>query len=195
MTEHPFHALSTDSALSALDATPQGLSSEAARERLARHGANRLPEGPRRSAWMRLLRQFHNVLIYVLMVAAVVTALLSHWVDTGVILAVIVLNAVIGFVQEGRAEAAMGALRDMLAPRAAVLRDGKRVTLDAADLVPGDIVLLDAGDHVPADLRLLTAKGMAAQEGILTGESVPVEKGTAPVAADTPLGDRAPMLW
>jgi len=107
----------------------------------------------------------------------------------------VLANAAIGFIQEGKAEAAMAAIRDMLAPKAAVLRDGRRVTVDGVDLVSGDIVLLEAGDKVPADLRVLEARGLAAQEAILTGESVPVEKTTGPVAADAPLGDRQSMLW
>ncbi len=144
---------------------------------------------------VRFLVQFHNVLIYVLLGAAVVTGALQHWVDTGVILAVVLANAIIGFVQEGKAEAAMAAIRGMLAPRAAVLRGGVRVTVDGTDLVPGDIVLLEAGDKVPADLRVIEARGLAAQEAILTGESVPVEKGKDPVAADAALGDRRSMLW
>jgi calcium-translocating P-type ATPase len=144
---------------------------------------------------MRFLVQFHNVLIYVLLGAAVVTAALQHWIDTGVILAVVVANAIIGFIQEGKAEAAMTAIRQMLAPKAAVLRGGARVTVDGTALVPGDIVLLEPGDKVPADLRVIEARGLAAQEAILTGESVPAEKGVAPVAADAPLGDRRSMLW
>jgi len=195
MTDRPFHALSADDALAALEATQHGLAGDEAQRRLEQYGPNRLQVSAQRSALRRFTAQFHNVLIYVLLVAATVTGLLGHLIDTVVILAVVVLNAVIGFVQEGRAEAAMEALRDMLAPRAAVLRDGSRETIEAADLVPGDIVLLEPGDHVPADLRLIVAKGMAAQEGILTGESVPVEKDTAPLEPDTPLGDRAPMLW
>ncbi|MFN7192468.1 MAG: HAD-IC family P-type ATPase, partial [Rhodospirillales bacterium] len=111
------------------------------------------------------------------------------------ILAVVLANAVIGFLQEGKAEAAMAAIRGMLAPKASVLRDGLRVSVDGADLVPGDIVLLEAGDKVPADLRVIEARGLAAQEAILTGESVPVEKSQAPVAADAALGDRRSMLW
>jgi calcium-translocating P-type ATPase len=144
---------------------------------------------------VRFFLQFHNVLIYVLIGAAVVTGVLQHWVDTGVILAVVLANAVIGFLQEGKAEAAMAAIRGMLAPKASVLRDGLRVSVDGADLVPGDIVLLEAGDKVPADLRVIEARGLAAQEAILTGESVPVEKSQAPVAADAALGDRRSMLW
>jgi magnesium-transporting ATPase (P-type) len=190
-----FHALDTKAALDALDASETGLSSEDAAARLERYGPNRLPESARKSPLIRFLAQFHNVLIYVLLVAAVVTGLMAHWIDTAVIVAVVLINAVIGFVQEGRAEQAMAAIRGMLAPRAAALRDGRRVTVEGEALVPGDVVLLEAGDKVPADLRLLKAKGLAAQEAMLTGESVPVDKGTDPVAAAAALGDRASMLW
>jgi calcium-translocating P-type ATPase len=189
------HARTDRSCLEALDAAPDGLSVAEAARRLAAHGPNRLPEAARRGPLMRFLAQFHNVLIYVLLGAAAVTAGLQHWVDTAVILAVVLANAVIGYLQEGKAEQAMAAIRSMLAPRAAVLRGGRRVTVSGADLVPGDIVLLEAGDKVPADLRILEARGLAAQEAILTGESVPVEKGVEPVASDAPLGDRRPMLW
>ncbi len=141
------------------------------------------------------MRHFNNVLIYVLLGAAVVTILLQHWVDTSVILSVVLANAVIGFVQEGKAEAAMDAIRNMLAPRASVQRDGNRLTVDGADLVPGDIVLLEAGDKVPADLRIIEARGVTVQEAILTGESLPVDKSVRAVAADAAIGDRHAMLW
>jgi magnesium-transporting ATPase (P-type) len=193
--DDPFHALEPDAALARLEADAEGLSGAEAEKRLQDYGPNRLPEARRRGPLLRFVAQFHNVLIYVLLVAAVVTALMGHWIDTGVILAVVLINAVIGFVQEGRAEQAMAAIRGMLSPRAAVLRDGKRVTVEGDALVPGDIVLLEAGDKVPADLRLLKAKGLAAQEAMLTGESVPVEKGTDPVEKGADLGDRASMLW
>ena len=189
------HALSSAEVLRCVAAEPEGLTSAEAARRLAEHGPNRLPEPPRRSPVLRFLSHFHNVLIYVLIVAAAVTAALAHWVDTGVILAVVLVNAVIGFVQEGRAEQAMAAIRGMLAPRSAVLRDGRRISVDAADLVPGDIVLVEAGDRVPADLRLIRARGLKAEEAILTGESVPVEKALAPVSKDAALGDRTPMLF
>ncbi len=189
------HAVSAADCLAALDAAAGGLSAEDAARRLARHGPNLLPETRPRGPLVRFLAQFNNVLIYVLLGSAMVTASLQHWIDTGVILAVVLANAAIGFLQEGKAEKAMAAIRGMLAPRAAVLRDGRRVSVDGSSLLPGDIVLLEAGDKVPADLRLLEARGLAAQEAILTGESVPVEKSTAPVAKDAPLGDRKPMLW
>jgi calcium-translocating P-type ATPase len=189
------HAVSAADCPVSLAARPVGLTGPEAARRLAEHGPNRLPPVKSRGPVTRFLRQFHNVLIYVLIGAALVTGALQHWVDTGVILAVVLANAVIGFIQEGKAEAAMAAIRNMLAPKAAVLRDGLRVSVDGADLVPGDIVLLEAGDKVPADLRVIEARGLAAQEAILTGESVPVEKGQTPVAADAALGDRRSMLW
>ena len=189
------HARPAADCLADLKARPEGLTASDAARRLAEHGPNRLPEGQTRGPLRRFFAQFNNVLIYVLIGAAIVTGALQHWIDTGVILAVVLANAVIGFLQEGKAETAMAAIRQMLAPRAAVLRDGRRVTVDSATLVPGDIVLLEAGDKVPADLRLVEARGLGAQEAILTGESVPVEKATTPVAADAALGDRRSMLW
>ena len=190
-----WHTLSPDEALQAVAATPDGLSTAEVQRRLAASGPNRLPEPPRTSALMRFLLQFHNILIYVLLVASLVTALLGHWVDTVVILIVVLANAVIGYLQEGKAEQALQAIREMLSPQAAVLRDGTRQSVAADTLVPGDIVLLEAGDKVPADLRLLQAHGLRAQEAILTGESVPVEKSVAAVSAGAPLGDRLGMLF
>ncbi|MCP5333657.1 MAG: HAD-IC family P-type ATPase [Pseudomonadales bacterium] len=191
----PCHALTAAQVLAHWQTTAAGLDNTDAEQRRAQHGSNRLPAPPRRHPLLRFLAHFNNVLIHVLLGAAVVTALLAHWVDTGVILAVVVINAVIGFVQEGRAEQAMAAIRDMLAPRAAVLRDGRRQSLDASELVPGDIVLVEAGDRVPADLRLLEARGLRVEEAILTGESVPVDKGSAPCAPEAALGDRSSMLF
>lgn len=189
------HALSADQSLCAMAADPGGLETEEAARRLKRHGPNRLPEPERRSVLLRFLSHFNHVLIYVLIASAAVTAALQHWVDTGVILAVVIVNAVIGYIQEGRAEQAMEAIRGMLAPRSAVLRDGRRHTVDATELVPGDIVLVEAGDRVPADLRLIEARGLKAEEALLTGESVPVDKGTDAVAEGADLGDRTSMLF
>ena len=135
------------------------------------------------------------MLIYVLLAAAVVTALLGEWVDTGVILAVVLVNAVIGFVQEGKAEQALEGIRQMLSLEAAVVREGRRQTIAAEELVPGDVVLLESGDRVPADLRLLSARNVRVEEAALTGESVPVNKGTEPVPADTLLGDRSNLAF
>lgn len=190
-----WHTLSAGEALQRLSTSPDGLSASEAQKRLHRHGLNRLPEPPRRSALMRFLSQFHHLLIYVLIGCAAITALLDHWIDTGVILAVVVANALIGFIQEGKAEKAMDAIRRMLAPHANVIRDAERHNIKGEQLVPGDIVLLEAGDKVPADLRLLSAHGLSVQEAILTGESVPVQKQTAPVDEDAALGDRTCLAF
>ena len=196
-SDHPagWHALSREEALSRLDATPQGLSAEAAAERLARHGRNVLPPPRKRGPFLRFLLQFHNVLIYVLLAAAAITALLGHWVDSGVILGVVVINAFIGFLQEGKAERALEAIRGMLSPHAQALRDGRRHEIDAAELAPGDIVFLTSGDRVPADLRLIEVKSLKIEEAALTGESMAVEKQVEPVATDAALGDRGSMAW
>ncbi|ONF42190.1 carbonate dehydratase [Marinobacter lutaoensis] len=185
-----WHTLPEPEALSLLASSPAGLSQAEADRRLRQQGPNRLPTAPKPGRIRRFLAQFQNVLIYVLLGAAVITGALGHAVDTGVILAVVLVNALIGYLQEGRAEQAMAAISGLLAQRAAVLRDGHRQTLPVEQLVPGDIVLLEAGDKVPADLRLLKAHDLRIQEAILTGESVPVEKQTEPVPADAALGDR-----
>ncbi|MBL8199719.1 MAG: cation-transporting P-type ATPase [Chromatiales bacterium] len=190
-----WHARPAREACAELQTTAAGLTSDEAQARLRSGGPNRLPEPPRQSAAMRFLLQFHNILIYVLLGAAVITAVLEHMVDTVVILAVVIANAIIGFLQEGKAEQAMAAIRQMLAPRAAVMRSGERRTVPGEDLVPGDIVLLEAGDRVPADLRLLTVHGLQVQEAILTGESLPVEKQIEEVAGDAALGDRFCMAY
>ena len=190
-----WHALSAEQVLAELNAPPDGLSDKEVTHRQKTYGPNRLPQAERRSLLVRFLRQFDNILIYVLLVAAVITGLLEHWVDTFVILAVVIINALIGFIQEGKAETAMNAIRDMLAPKASVLRDGHRQTVEGEALVPGDIVLLEAGDKVPADLRLLKLRGLQIQEAILTGESLAVEKHLAPVKANAALGDRSCLAF
>lgn len=172
-----------------------GLSADQADRRRQQVGPNKLPEPARDNVVLRLLKHFNDVLIYVLLAAAVLTAVLQEWVDTVVILLVVIVNAVIGFVQEGRAEKALQGIRDMLSASASVKRDGSWSTVDAEDLVPGDIVRLNAGDKVPADIRLVDAANMTAEESALTGESVPAEKSTAQVAADAPLGDRSSLLF
>lgn len=195
VSETKWHSVAAEATLENLQTSTAGLTPSSAATRLATHGPNRLPQTARRSPLLRFIQHFHNILIYVLLGCALMTALLGHWVDTGVILAVVMANAVIGFIQEGKAEQAMDAIRHMLAPRANVIRGGERATVDGEQLVPGDIVLLEAGDKVPADLRLLTAHGLSIQEAILTGESVPVEKHIQPVVEDSPLGDRFCMAY
>lgn len=192
---HSWHTLSVENVFRILGVSATGLSQADAGARLQQHGLNRLPEAARRSPLVRFLLQFHNILIYVLLGCAAVTAFLQHQVDTGVILAVVIANAIIGFIQEGKAEKAMDAIRHMLAPHANVIRDGGRLSIQGEHLVPGDIVLIEAGDKIPADLRLITAHGITVQEAILTGESVPVEKNTEPVAEGAPLGDRTCLVF
>ena len=154
-----------------------------------------MPDAPRPGLLRRLLRQFHNLLIYVLLAAAGVALGLGHLIDGSVILAVVLINALIGSLQEGRAERAMEAIRGLLAPRTTVLRDGRRQAIDSAALVPGDVVLLEPGERVPADLRLFQASALQIDESLLTGESLPVEKSAAAVAADSPLGERRGMAY
>ncbi|MGB9670368.1 MAG: cation-translocating P-type ATPase [Halothiobacillaceae bacterium] len=191
-----WHAEATSAALKWLESNDSsGLSSDEARTRLERYGPNRLPPPRKRGPVLRFLLQFHNPLIYVLLASALVTSGLGHLIDASVILGVVLINAIIGFIQEGKAEAALEAVRAMLASRATVLRDGERMEIDATDLVPGDIVLLESGSKVPADLRLLKVKNLRINEAALTGESVPVEKNTDPVDASAVIGDRTDMAY
>lgn len=190
-----WHSQDIDSVFSQLDTRHDGLTPAEAQARLKEYGPNRLKPPQQRGALRRFLSQFHNVLIYVLLGAAVMTAFLQHWIDTGVILAVVILNAVIGFIQEGKAEKALDAIRNMLSQQATVRRDGKAVTVPAEDLVPGDVVLLQSGDKVSADLRLSQVKELRVDEAMLTGESVPAHKSVDPVAEQAGIGDRSCMAY
>jgi magnesium-transporting ATPase (P-type) len=190
------HAESVEQTLGRLDTSrTDGLSSDEVGLRLGLHGRNALPPPAGRGPFRRFLLQFHNVLIYVLLGAGIVTAVLGQWIDSGVIFGVVVVNALIGFIQEGKAERALDAIRNMLSLHAQVLRDGGRRDVVAEELVPGDIVFLASGDKVPGDLRLVDVRSLRIEEAALTGESLPVEKGVAPVAADAPLGDRSCMAY
>ncbi len=190
-----WHACTVESALADIGASFSGLSAADAATRLQRFGLNSLAVATGRGPLQRLLTQLANPLIYVLLGSALVSALLGHAVDTAVILAVVLINAAIGFVQEGRAEKALEAIRGMVSPMASVLRDGRRVTVDAAAVVPGDIMLLEAGDRIAADVRLLKSRNLFVDESILTGESAAVEKAIEPVAENVPLGDRRSMAY
>ncbi len=194
-SDNAWHELTPQQALEAQRSSSSGLEQREAAARLQLHGPNRLPPPKRRGPLLRLLYQLHNVLLYMMMAAALITALLGHWVDTGVILAAVLINVVIGFIQEGKAENALDAIRDLLSPHALVLRGGERLEIDAEQLVPGDIVLLASGDKVPADLRLLSVKNLLVEEAALTGESLPVEKSLARCQADAALGDRRCMAY
>src|SRR5688572_7163224 len=169
-------ALSTD--------LEKGLSQAQAQERLRAHGANELTEKPRPGFLALLWDQFNNYLVIILIVAAILALLLGEYVDAIAIMCIVVLNAVIGVVQESKAEQALAALKKLAAPNAQVLRDGHQITVPARELVPGDIVLLEAGNYVPADLRLASAVNLKIEEAALTGESVPVEKDAALVVKE-----------
>ncbi|MGH6802766.1 MAG: cation-transporting P-type ATPase [Methyloceanibacter sp.] len=193
--EIPWHAEQAADVLAALKTGPDGLSAQEAKARKERFGPNRLAAVPKRSEILRFLSQFNNLLIYVLLGAAVLAAAIGHTVDAVVVLIVVLVNAIIGYVQEGRAERALEAIRGMIDPHASVIRDGRRGVIAAEDIVPGDLVLLEPGDRVPADLRLVRARNLRIDEATLTGESVPVDKTIAPAAAEAPLGDRTSMAF
>lgn len=190
-----WHASKASEVLSKLGSSEEGLSSKEAGKRLEEYGHNRLPEPPKRNPILQFLGHINNVLIYVLLGAAVITALLADWLDSIVILGVVVINAIIGYVQEGKAEKAVDAIRNILTHEALALRDGEKQSVPVEELVPGDIVYLASGDKVPADLILIHSKDLRVEEAALTGESVPSEKNVDPVAEDTSLGDRHNMAF
>jgi magnesium-transporting ATPase (P-type) len=194
-TERPWHAETAEAALDLRQSSAKGLTSAEALKRLESDGPNRLPAGKQRSLLSRVFAQFNNLLIYVLLASAAVTVALRHALDAVVILAVVLINAAIGFIQEGRAEKSLEAIRAMLTREASVLRDGRRLTVPAESLAVGDVVLIEAGDRIPADLRLLRASNLRIEEAALTGESAPADKSTDPVALDAALGDRASMAY
>ncbi|HQR79510.1 MAG TPA: cation-transporting P-type ATPase [Actinomycetota bacterium] len=181
--------------LAGLDSTVEGLSASEATRRASEYGPNRLPEPPRDSLLKRVLKHFDDVLIYILLAAAVLKAIMGEWIDFWVILAVAVISAMIGFIQEGRAENALAGIKNMLSLDATVKRDGHWIQIPADELVPGDIVRVKSGDKVPADLRLLQAVNLSVEESALTGEAVPSEKSVDPVPADAGVGDRDSMAF
>jgi Ca2+-transporting ATPase len=186
-----WHSLSLDDTLKRLAVQEQGLSSEEAQRRLKQYGPNQLTEAARPGFLSKLWDQLNNFVIVLLIVASIISALLGEWVDAAAIMAIVVLNAVLGIVQESRAEEALAALKKMAAPEAQILRDGHRVSIPARELVPGDIVYLEAGNFVPADVRLLEAVNMRIEEASLTGESQAVQKNASlQLDGNVPLGDR-----
>jgi magnesium-transporting ATPase (P-type) len=190
-----WHNLATKDVLSLLDTNEGGLANQEAQRRIGQYGPNRLPHAKRRGPVARFFRQINNLLIYVLIVAALLSLSIGHVTDAIVIAMVVLINSTIGFIQEGRAEKALEAIRSMIDPHATVLRDGRRISIAADEVVPGDIVLLEAGDRVSADLRLIKAANLRIDEAALTGESVPVDKAVAPVPEGAALGDRSSMVY
>jgi len=173
----------------------KGLGASEAQNRLQEYGANRLPVGKKRGPLVRFFSQLNNILVYVLLGAGFTKMMLGVWLDAWIILGVVLLNALLGFIQEGKAEKALDSIRNMLLAEARTTRDGETRMIPADELVPGDVVLLESGDKVPADLRLAEAKNLRTEEAALTGESVPAEKTVDPVAEKSTVGDRESMVF
>lgn len=192
--EH-FYQHGSEEVFAHLNSSPQGLNQQDAAQRSMQFGPNALPAKKPVPGWLRFLQQFNNVLIYVLLVSAGISFLLGHLVDAGVILGVVVINSLVGFIQEGRAHSALRAILAMTSSQAMVLRDGIVHSIDARELVPGDVVLLQAGDKVPADLRIFYQRDLRCDETTLTGESVAVNKHTEVLPANTPLALRNNMAF
>src|SRR5499427_3062868 len=191
-----WHAMSQFEVVKQLFTNPdEGLNVSEASARLLKYGLNRLPEGKKRGPFTRFWAQFNNILIYVLLAAGFTKLMLSLWIDAGIIFAVVVLNALLGFIQEGKAEKALDSIRNMLSAEARTMRSGETRMIPAEQLVPGDIVLLESGDKIPADLRLIEAKNLRTEEAALTGESVPAEKTADAVPVNATVGDRGSMAF
>ena len=186
-----WHTLSPQEILDHLKVRENGLTTGEVAERLVKYGPNQLTEAPRPGFLALLWGQLNNFIVILLIVASIISAFLGEWIDASAIMTIVILNAVLGIVQEGRAEESLAALKKLAAPEAHVLRNGRRLTISSRDLVPGDIVYLEAGNHVPADMRLLEAVNLQVEEAALTGESLPVHKNSAKILdKDIPLGDR-----
>src|SRR5215471_17049856 len=191
-----WHAMSQAEVVKRLHTSAEnGLTLSEASSRLQEYGANRLPEGRKRSLLAKFFSHFNNVLIYVLIAAGFTKLMMSEWIDAGIIFAVVVLNALLGFIQEGKAEKALDSIRNMLSAEARTMRSGETRMIPAEQLVPGDVVLLESGDKIPADLRLIDAKNLRTEEAALTGESVPSDKTTDRVPANATVGDRGSMAF
>ncbi len=192
----PWHVVPADQVVDRLQTDPTaGLDGAEAARRLSQYGPNRLPEGKQRGALMRFVAQLNNVLVYVLLGAGFVKMMVGLWLDAAVILGVVIINAVLGFVQEGKAEKALVSIRNMLSAEARTVRGRQTRLIAAEELVPGDVVLLESGDRIPADLRLVEVKNLRTEEAALTGESVPVDKTVAATAAKATIGDREGMAF
>ena len=194
-TLHNDYQRDVEQVLARLDSTAEGLDNQEAAKRLQTYGENALPQKQGKPAWLRFLAHFNDVLIYVLLAAALLKAVMGHWVDMSVILGVAVINALIGHIQESNAEKSLKSIRNMLSSEALVIRQGKHETVPTTALVPGDIVVIRAGDRIPADLRVIEAHNLCVEEAILTGESTVVQKETGALSGELPLGDRLNLLF
>src|SRR5271155_3177887 len=189
-----WQAVPADEVIGRLKTDPAtGLSGNEIPQRLSRYGPNRLPESKKRGPLVRFFAQLNNVLVYVLLAAGFVKLMVGLWLDAGVILGVVIINGLLGFIQEGKAEKALDSIRNMLSAEARTVRSGETRLIPAEELVPGDVVLLESGDRIPADLRLVDVKNLRTEEAALTGESVPIDKTTGAVAEKATVGDREGM--
>ncbi|MFD2829187.1 cation-transporting P-type ATPase [Corticicoccus populi] len=196
MSEHHWFDIDLDQVTSELNTDMNnGLSKEQVQKLQEKWVKNELPEAKKDPKWLKFLKQFNDVLIYVLIAAAVLTVVLGHYADTVVILIVVLINASIGYFQENKAEKALEGIKNMLSLESTVIRGGDRMEVPSSELVPGDIVLLSAGDKIPADLRMMESSALSIEESPLTGESTSVEKNTARLPRDTVLGDRFNMAF
>ena len=192
---------STDEVLAELGTSVHGLSGKEAAERLARYGQNKLKEAHKITVFQRFLQQIKDPMLLILLAAAAVSAVTNaisgeSFAEVFIILVVVLLNAILGVIQESKAEAAIEALQTMTAAKCKVMRDGKQIVIESSQLVPGDVVILEAGDAVPADGRLLESASLKIEEAALTGESVPVNKAVEAIfGGDVPLGDRKNMCY
>ena len=193
--DRPYYQQTVDETLENIHSTVDGLSSAEASARLQQYGENALPQKPGKPAWLRFLGHFNDVLIYVLLAAALLKLIMGHWIDMFVILGVAVINALIGHIQESNAEKSLQSIRNMLSSEAVVVRQGSHETVPTTALVPGDVVVIRAGDRIPADLRVIEAHNLRVEEAILTGESTVVEKNTDALSGELPLGDRYNLLY
>jgi magnesium-transporting ATPase (P-type) len=190
-----WHSISANETYSAFGSGELGLTQAEAKQRLTTYGANQLTPSTSRGPLKRFLTQFHNVLIYLLLAASVITYAIGERIDSYVILGVVIINALIGYIQEGKAEKALNSIRKLLTQQAMVRRDGKNLLIPSEQLVPGDVISLESGDKVPADIRLIHTKSLRIDESMLTGESVPLEKNIQSVDAHATLGDRFSMAY
>ena len=193
---HPApHGLSVADVMASYRTGEYGLSEAEVSARMTQFGGNELPPEPSRPAWQRFISQFRNLLIYVLIVSGVISAAMSHYVDAMVIFGVVVINAIVGYIQEGKAEDALRAIMSMSRSHCLAIREGQRLTLDSRNLVPGDLLVLQPGDRVSADVRLVYCKDCQINESALTGEAIPVAKQTAAIAATSVLAERSNMAF
>src|SRR3972149_5700260 len=197
VAETPWHTMQTDEVVKNLGTnTDTGLNLTEVEDRLRKYGHNQLEEKEGVSPVMLFLSQFNDFIVWVLIAAAIVSGFMGEWIDAMAIIAIVIINAIIGFIQEFRAEKSLAALQKMSAPFSKVMRDGEMHSMPSRDIVPGDIVLLEAGDYVPDDGRLCSSFSLRTQEASLTGESTPVGKSTEPLENPSlPIGDRENMMF